>query len=533
MRLLIVLSGPVAVGKTSFGDALISITGAKRVSTRKFIQALKGTSDDRRKLQIAGDELDNETNGEWVADAVEAELSSAAQDAILLLDSARIPAQVDAVRKRWPGHVFHVHLHADDEELERRYLKRDPRLKEFATYAEVKENQTEAAVPALQLTADLTLDTDYVAPETLAATAMDWFEGTGPRSREPLVDVIIGGQYGSEGKGNVCAHLAKHYGVLMRIGGPNAGHLVKEPEYKYVQLPSGTGSNKNAKILIGAGSTLWLPQFLREIMDQGLRPDRLSIDPQAMVIDDEDRRLETGALQSISSTKQGVGAASARKIANRGNSPMFGPPVKLARDVEQLRDFVRDVRAELDKHFAAGAHVLLEGTQGTLLSLHHGFWPSVTSRETSAAGCLSDAGISPNRVRKIIMVVRTYPIRVGGPSGWMGRNITMEELAKRSGILLDQFRKTEKGTISGIERRVAEFDWAQIRRSAELNGATDIAVTFADYLGVENQQANCFDELNDRARDFIARLERVAGTPVTLISKAFAADGVLERGFLK
>ncbi len=511
---------------------MIALVGATRVSTRRFIQQKKGTSDNRRELQAAGDQLDVETNGEWVADAIEAELPGLAANAVLLLDSAKIPAQIGAVRSRWPSKVFHIHLHAADEELERRYLRRDPQLKEFATYAEVRENQTEASVGALLQISDLTLDTDYVAPETLAATAMDWFEGKGFRKRQQLVDVIIGGQYGSEGKGNVCAHLAKHYGVLMRIGGPNAGHLVKEPEYKYVQLPSGTGSNKDAKILIGAGSTLWLPQLLREIMDQGLSPSRLSIDPQAMVIDDEDRRLESGALQSISSTKQGVGAASARKITNRGNSPMFGSPARLARDIDQLSDYVRDVRAELDKHFAAGTPVLLEGTQGTLLSLHHGFWPSVTSRETSAAGCLSDAGISPNRVRKIIMVVRTYPIRVGGPSGWMGRNITMEELADRSGIPIEQFRKTEKGTISGVERRVAEFDWAQIRRSAELNGATDIAVTFADYLGIENQQANSFDELNDRARDFITRLERVAGTPVTLISKAFASNGVLERGFL-
>lgn len=315
----------------------------------------------------------------------------------------------------------------------------------------------------------------------------------------------------------------------MRIGGPNAGHLVKEPEYKYVQLPSGTGSNPDAKILIGAGSTLWLPQLLREIMDQKLTPERLSIDPQAMVIDDEDRRLEASVLGSISSTKQGVGAASARKIANRGAAPMFGPPVCLARDVEQLRDFVRDVRAELDKHFANGTRVLLEGTQGTLLSIHHGFWPSVTSRETSAAGCLSDAGISPNRVRKVIMVVRTYPIRVGGTSGWMGRNLTLADVSARSGIPLEEFRKVEKGTISGIERRVAEFDWAQIRRSAELNGATDIAVTFTDYLGVENRKATTFDELNEVARNFIERLERVAGTAVTLISKEFALDGVIER----
>jgi adenylosuccinate synthase len=155
---------------------------------------------------------------------------------------------------------------------------------------------------------------------------------------EQLVDVIVGGQYGSEGKGNVCAHLASKYDVLMRIGGPNAGHLVKEPFYKFVQLPSGTGNNPNASILIGAGSTIWLPQMLMEIMEQRLTPERLSIDPQAMIIDDEDRRLERDVLTSIASTKQGVGAAIARKIANRGDKPMLGPKVTLARDVPQLKN---------------------------------------------------------------------------------------------------------------------------------------------------------------------------------------------------
>lgn len=530
MPLLIVLSGPVSVGKSSFGNALLELTGGRRVSTRLYIQKLKGTPNERGALQAAGDDLDSETNGSWVADAVDAALEEN-EAPVLLLDSARIAAQVEALRKKWGANLFHVHLHAAEEELERRYLARPIDVREFATYAEVRLNATEADVGSLRRIADLVLDTDYVDPQTLAATALDYHRGEGPNERARLVDVIVGGQYGSEGKGNICAHLAHKYDVLMRIGGPNAGHLVKDPPYKYVQLPSGTGSNKNAKILIGAGSTLWLPQLLKEIMDQKLDSDRLSIDPQAMIIDDEDRRIEGDTLGSISSTKQGVGSASARKITNRGVKPIFGPPVRLARDVEQLRPFVRDVRARLDHHFDKGHRVMLEGTQGTLLSIHHGIWPSVTSRETSAAGCLSDAGIAPDRMNKVILVVRTYPIRVGGNSGWMGRNIGLEDIAERSGISLEEMRRVEKGTISGVERRVAEFDWAQLRRSAELNGATDIAITFADYMGIENRGASTYEELNVATREFINCVERVSRTRVTLISKEFASDGVIEKEF--
>jgi adenylosuccinate synthase len=141
---------------------------------------------------------------------------------------------------------------------------------------------------------------------------------------EQLVDVIVGGQYGSEGKGNVCAHLASKYDVLMRIGGPNAGHLVKEPFYKFVQLPSGTGNNPNASILIGAGSTIWLPQVLMEIMEQRLTPQTFIDRIQTMIIDDEDRRLERDVLTSIASTKQGVGAAIARKMQIAATSPCLG-----------------------------------------------------------------------------------------------------------------------------------------------------------------------------------------------------------------
>lgn len=530
MKLLIVLSGPVGVGKSSFADKLHELFGADRVSTSAYILAHSKVENHRGPLQVAGDRLDQETGGAWVATMIAEEVAERDDDATLLVDSARTPEQIEHLRKSFDAKVFHVHLHADDELLGRRYLARSPEHREFASYDEVKVNVTESRVGELRDCADLVLDADKADPTTLAVTAMAFRDQAAPQPGR-LVDVIVGGQYGSEGKGNVCAHLANRYGVLMRIGGPNAGHLVKDPPYKYVQLPSGTGTNTNAAILIGAGSTLWLPQLMLEILELKLTPERLSIDPQAMVIDDEDRRIESKALTSIASTKQGVGAATARKIVNRGEEPILGPAVKLARDVPQLAKYVRDVRAELDRHFSAGTRVLLEGTQGTLLSIHHGFWPSVTSRETSAAGCLSDAGIAPARVRKVILVLRTYPIRVGGTSGWMGREINMDDVAERSGIGKGEFAKVEKGTISGNKRRMAEFDWAQLRRSALLNGATDIAVTFADYLGIDNRAAGTFDELNEETRTFIARVERVAGAPVTLVSKEFALDGVVEKGF--
>lgn len=525
---LIVLSGPIGVGKTSFGNALIDLFGASRVSTRSWLLARTGCQNERSALQAAGDSFDAETGGAWVADAVQA-VRPAEGDSLLLIDSARIEGQVKALRNRFPGAVFHVHLNVDFAELERRYSARKSELREFATYAEARGHGTEAQVRTLAAIADVVLDADHSGPESLASTAMA-LVGRSIAQPERLVDVIIGGQYGSEGKGNICSSIARDYGALVRIGGPNAGHRVFDPPYKYVQLPSGTGSNPEAQILIGAGSTLWLPQLMKEIADHRLSGRRLTIDAQAMVIDDWDRRAEGDGLASIATTKQGVGAASARKIVNRGDPPMLGPAVTLARDVPQLIEYVSDVRERLDRLYRITTNVLLEGTQGTALSIHHGLYPHVTSRETSVSGCMADAGISHRRVRRVIMVVRTYPIRVGGPSGWMGRTLEWQDIASRSGIPEDELLRAEKGTVSNRLRRIAEFDWAQLRRVAELNGATEIALTFADYLGIDNRQATSFSELNARTQEFIRRVDRVAGVPVTMVSKDFAVDAVIERG---
>lgn len=525
MAEVIVLSGPVGVGKTSFRDALLAVINARKLSTSDFIIRETGADRERGALQAAGETLDQQTGGSWVADAVAADLD-ANGDGVLLVDSARIEGQVRALRGRF-GTVFHIHLHACDEVLGARYLARDPAHREFASYAEVRRSPTEAAMSDLVRIADLVLDTEYADPTTLAEITVA-FRGRRRAVPRPVVDVIVGGQYGSEGKGNVCAAIAKRYSGLIRVGGPNAGHLVKDPPYKYVQLPSGTQSNPDARIFIAAGSTISLPQLLMEIHDCGLDKERLTIDPQAMIIDDEDRRLEE-ALTSIASTKQGVGSASARKILNRGKEPLFGPPVKLARDVKQLSAYLRDVRAEIEHMVAAGAPLLIEGTQGTALSIHHGIWPSVTSRETSAAGCLADAGVAPSMVRRVVGVYRTYPIRVGGDSGWMGREIDFDQVAERSGIPLEELLRVEKGTISGTQRRIAEFDWTLFRRSVVLNGVTDVALTFADYLSIDNRLASNFGELMAGTRVFIERLENVGGVPVNLVSKAFERDGVLRR----
>ena len=315
----------------------------------------------------------------------------------------------------------------------------------------------------------------------------------------------------------------------MRVGGPNAGHKVyAEPKPEaYFHLPSGTERASKAQLLLGAGAVIFPPKLLQEIAVHHVDAERLSIDPHAMIIEDEDIELEKALLDTISSTAQGVGAASARKIMGRGGKT--NPHVRLAKEVPELKPFIRESQAILERAFVRGDRVLLEGTQGTSLSLHHGIYPWVTSRETCVAGCLADAGIASTRVRRVIMVCRTYPIRVGGRSGHMTLEISYVELAKRSGIDIGELKKTETTTTTKKQRRLAEFDWEQLHRSTMLNGPTDIALTFVDYLNKANREAFRFDQLTLETLRFIEEVERVSGVPVSLISTNFNWRNVIDR----
>jgi adenylosuccinate synthase len=489
-----------------------------------------GCENTRHALIEAGKRLDARTQGRWVRDGIARYVAEHEGKDVILIDSVRTEQQVAHLRETYGERLIHIHVEAPFDVIKERYEERGSHVDTGMTYEQVRADPTEAGVWLLDRRANRVVVNHNKEPASLLALAVAGL-GLFPLEPTPNVDVIVGGQYGSEGKGHVCAHLAPSYDVLVRVGGPNAGHRVAYPPYDYIQLPSGTLSNVNAKILVGPGATIKPSQMLKEIRECGLEggSSRLVIDEQAMIIEDSDAEIEAGPLESIGSTKQGVGMATARKILNRGNEPIFGAKVRLARDCRELLPYVKPVARYLEDAHASGLKIMLEGTQGTGLSIHHGSYPHVTSRETTAAGCLADAGISPRRVRKIIMLTRTYPIRVGGTSGPMGKEINAQTIADRSGLPLSQIEKTEVGTVSGKKRRMAEFDWEQLRRSASLNGATDIALSFSDYITAENRTATRYEHLSAETHAFIAEVERVANAPVTLISTKFDRFGVIDR----
>lgn len=331
---------------------------------------------------------------------------------------------------------------------------------------------------------------------------------------------VVGMQYGSEGKGAITSYLAPCASVGVRSGAANAGHTIYYDWQKFImrQVPS-VWINPLAKLVIGVGALISLEVLFEEIKMISQFFDlkgRLFIDRNAHVITDEQIAVEqkTDLAQRIGSTSaiagEGIGMAMADKILRKESC-------RQAKNVRQLRIYLADtvdlINTELDHDHI----VLLEGTQGLGLSLEHGHFPYVTSRDTSATAIAASVGIATHKFDiEIIGVTRTYPIRVAGNSGPFGndsKEISWEDVTKRAKATELIHEKT---TVTGKTRRVATFSWSDFLKACKINRPTEIALTFADYLDW------CFYEKADISKsrnilNFIGRIEERSGVPVKLI----------------
>jgi adenylosuccinate synthase len=518
---IVVLSGAVGSGKSTLARNLGEAYGGAVIPTRRLIEEAAPRARTRLALQRAGDRLDRQTAYRWVVDAV-AQLGD--DETLIVVDAARRVEQIDALRAAYPATMVHVHLTAPIEELEARHVSRRKAVAgEPASYEDVRRNRTERHIESLASDADIVIDTARNRPGDVLVRVAGRL-GLDGRWRQPLVDVLVGGQFGSEGKGNIAAYLAPEYDLLVRSGGPNAGHTVMNDRGKHVQhhLPSGT-TVSNARLLLTSAAVINVEVLMDEIAAAGVDVERLVIDRKATVITDEHQRAEAELKTAIGSTGQGVGYATAGRITGRDGTCM------LAEQVAELQPFLGDALDVLDSVLRQGGRVFVEGTQGAGLSLHHGPYPHVTSRDTNASGILAEAGVPPHRVRRVVMVVRTYPIRVAGPSGALTSEISWEDVSTRSGLDLGELTAQEHTTTTKRLRRVGEFDWELLRKSASLNGPTDIALTFADQLDRKNLDARRMDQLTSETVRFVEEVESVAGAPVSLISTRFHRRSVIDR----
>lgn len=339
------------------------------------------------------------------------------------------------------------------------------------------------------------------------------------------VNIVIGGQYGGEGKGKIVAHLAKRDDpdFVVRCGGPNSGHTVHLDDqiFRLRLLPAGF-VNSRSRLLLAAGSIINLRLLIAEIELTGIDAHRVGIDRNAAIItaEDEKRESQLGLRDRIGSTLSGTGIGVVKRALRDGT-------IKLASDIPEAHPFVTDVSAEINCGIDKGQLCIVEGTQGFGLSLYHTLcYPYATSRDTTASAFLSEVGLSPMKVDSIIMAIRTFPIRVEGKSGPLKNEITWEELQQRSGY---PYPISEYSTVTGRLRRVAEFDMELVRRATIVNRPTELALHGVDYLDFANKGILDYDLLTKETKEFICLLENELATPVTLIGTGPEQNEIVDR----
>jgi len=327
--------------------------------------------------------------------------------------------------------------------------------------------------------------------------------------------VLVCGFFGDTGKGKMISYLAvkDKTTVTARAGvGPNAGHTVvfEGKTYKLRMLPSAFTS-PDCRLLIGPGVLVNPEIFLNEIQvteTQG----RVGIDPQCAIIEPKHMEADKkGYLaEKIKSTGSGSGPCNSDRVMR---------VAKLAREFPSLKEFMVDVPLEVNTAISEEKNVLIEGTQGTYLSLFHGTYPYCTSKDVCAAAACSDVGVGPTNVDDVIVVFKAYNTRVG--AGPLPGELSWEEAERRGWA--------EIATNTKRKRRAAPFDFDLAKRAVMLNGATQIAVTKIDVLFPECKGVKSYAELSRDAKAFVDNIEKQLKVPVKLLGTGPGTMEVVDR----
>lgn len=330
--------------------------------------------------------------------------------------------------------------------------------------------------------------------------------------------VIMGGQWGDEGKGKLTDALASQAAMVVRAnGGSNAGHTVKTDKGTFALhlVPSGI-LNEGVSCVIGAGVVIepaTLIHELEELNNRGINTSNLRISDRAHLVlpyhPELDRHEEAQReSEEIGTTLRGNGPAYADKVSrhglricdladssilrrklaievdskNRHLSRVYGAKEisfdelyqNLSQWGEQLRPFVTPTEVLVQDTLAEGEDIIIECAQGAMLDIDYGTYPYVTSSSPTAAGACQGAGVAPTQVARVLGVYKAYSTRVGaGPMP--------TELLNEIGEKIRQ-RGKEFGTTTGRPRRTGWFDAVAARQTSRLNGVTELAVTLLDVL---------------------------------------------------
>ncbi len=345
--------------------------------------------------------------------------------------------------------------------------------------------------------------------------------------------IIMGGQWGDEGKGKLTDALASNASMVIRAnGGSNAGHTVKTDRgtFKLHLVPSGI-LNDECLCVIGAGVVVEPDTLIGELDDlesRGVDTSRLRISDRAHIVMpyhpvldrlEEQRREDL----SIGTTLRGNGPAYADKMSRHGirmgdllsgnvlrsrvrwevdqkneiisrlyrSEPLNGDAILEQAEnwAERLSRYIRPTQVDVQDALAAGDHVLIECAQGAMLDIDYGTYPFVTSSSPTAAGACQGAGVSPRQVERVVAVYKAYTSRVGaGPMP--------SELHDDTGELIRK-RGNEYGTTTGRPRRTGWFDEVIARQSSRLNGVDEVALTLVDVLDAFETIQTCTAYVRD------------------------------------
>jgi len=323
--------------------------------------------------------------------------------------------------------------------------------------------------------------------------------------------VISGGFWGDEGKGKIISYLAvkDKIGFCVRTGSVNAAHTVWHQGRKHaLHMVPAAFVNEKCRLLIGAGANIHVSQFLKEVEDTNVE-SRIGIDYQASVIEEKHSvqdKTNAHLKGVVGTTGWGIGPAIEERVRRSA---------KLAKNMSELQPYLTNVAEETNNAIDNGENVLLEGTQGFMLSLFFGQYPYVTGRDTSASAICSEAGVGPTKVNDVLIVFKAFMTRVGG--GPLTGELQKEEAIEKGWF--------ERAAGTGRDRRSAPFNFDIARKAVSVNGATQAAITKLDILHSQCKGIRKYEEFPEEAISFVDDVEKHLGIPVVLVG---TGPGVLD-----
>lgn len=353
------------------------------------------------------------------------------------------------------------------------------------------------------------------------------------------LNIVTDGQWGSCGKGLVTTALASKHkpDIISTTNMANAGHTAVWNDgnaFIAKALPSATALTKwmddyKPTIFIGASAAFDIKQLLKEVQETQL--ENLLVHPRAGVITEDHKQQEnshvSNSTKHIASTMQGCGTFLADKVLRKQS-------LKLARDYNELQDYmVEDPHLWLHEQLMLGKTILHEGSQGFSLDINHGsHYPQCTSRSTTAMQNMADLGLSNKHLGQVYLVIRPFPIRVGNVIedgkvvGYSGdcyedqKELTWADVminAKAPPNVVNDIVNKELTTVTKRLRRVFTFSERQLIEAVHVNGATQIALNFANYIDWDCYGMSNYSDLPKSVREFIDRIEDIAQIPVTIV----------------